>query len=73
MSDLLAQGKVNLAAGDFPALRVVGHTIKGLSANAGLENMRDLGLDLQLAADATNAASSHAIIEKITAAMDELR
>lgn len=72
MSDFIAQAAACLSSNDFPALRKVGHTIKGTSANVGLEDMRVLGLALEQSAAASDAAGSRDNIEKIASAMEEL-
>ena len=51
--------------GDFQALRVLAHTLKGSSANIGAEEIRQISLQLQMASDAQNDIQCKALVASL--------
>jgi HPt (histidine-containing phosphotransfer) domain-containing protein len=44
-----------LSAGDFEKIRIIGHTMKGSGAGYGLEQITEIGKDIETAAKEKNA------------------
>ncbi|MFO0728714.1 MAG: response regulator [Myxococcota bacterium] len=64
---------VLLATDDFAEIARLGHTIRGSSATFGFDALRDLGVELQAAAEAQDHERTASVVQRVTNYLRQVR
>ena len=73
METELARIEAALSEGDGETIRVAAHTIKGMAANLGVQELRDVAAELEAAARAGNADPWYPLAARLTEVHEQLR
>src|SRR4030042_2523090 len=67
--DIKTMGEA-LAQGDFDAIRLLGHSMKGAGGSYGFDAITDIGKSLEQAAIAKNFAEIQSLVKELSAYLD---
>ena len=65
--------RASLTAGDYQALRLIGHSLKGSGGGYGLPALSDLGMRIEREALAADAAALEALLAEYSDYLDRLQ
>ncbi|OGP52713.1 MAG: phosphotransferase [Deltaproteobacteria bacterium RBG_13_52_11] len=69
--DIKTMGEA-LAQGDFDAIRLLGHSMKGAGGSYGFDAITDIGKSLEQAAIAKNFAEIQSLVKELSAYLDRV-